>query len=183
MSAYKFNDPNGLYFVTFTVVEWVDVFTRNEYRDIVLDSILHCQKEKGLEVYAWVIMSNHLHLIVSRAEHGNKLSAIVRDFKKFTSSSIVKSIENSQQESRRNWMLWIFSSAGKRNKNNTNFQFWKQDSHAELLISNKFKQQKLDYIHNNPVVAGLVDEPEYYRYSSASDYAGQKGLLKIKLLV
>ncbi|MTI39268.1 transposase [Fulvivirga lutimaris] len=183
MSAYKFDDPEGIYFVTFTVVEWIDVFTRSEYSEIVLDSIRYCQKEKGLEVYAWVIMSNHIHLIISRNENVNDLSAIVRDFKKFTASHILKSIENNTHESRKNWMLWIFSSAGKKNKNNTNFQFWKQDNHAELLMTNKFMQQKLDYIHNNPVVAGLVDEPEYYKYSSASDYAGQKGLLKIKLLV
>ena len=86
MSAYKFNDPDGIYFVTVTVVEWVDVFTREEYKNIILDSLRFCQTEKGLEVYAWVIMSNHLHLIISSTVDGQKLSDIVRDFKKFTSS-------------------------------------------------------------------------------------------------
>lgn len=183
MSAYKFDDPDGLYFVTFTVVEWVDVFTRSDYVNIVLDSIRFCQKEKGLEVYAWVVMSNHIHMIISCKENGSELSAIVRDFKKYTSSTILKSIEANQYESRRNWMLWIFSSAGNKNRNNNNYQFWKQDNHAELLITNKFKDQKLDYIHNNPVSSGLVEEPEHYRYSSAMDCASKSGLLKIKLLV
>lgn len=182
MSAYKIDDPDGLYFVTFTVVEWVDVFTRSDYVDIVLDSIRHCQKDKGLEVYGWVIMSNHIHMIIARSKTGNDLSSIIRDFKKYTSSTILKAIENSKRESRRNWMLWIFSVAGKKNRNNTNYQFWRQDNHAELLMSNKFKDQKLNYIHMNPVISGLVEQPEDYRYSSAKDYSGKTGLLKIKLL-
>ena len=182
MSAYKFNDPDGVYFVTFTVVEWVDVFTRADYVDIVIDSLNYCIKEKGLEVYAWVIMSNHLHLIIARKSDGNSLSDIVRDFKKFTASKIVEAIESNQQESRRNWMLWIFSSAGKRNKNNKNYQFWIQNNHAEQLITNNFIEQKLNYIHMNPVTAGLVQEPEFYRYSSATDYAGSRGLIALKMI-
>lgn len=108
MSAYKFDDPDGLYFVTFTVVEWVDVFTRSEYCEIVLDSINFCQKEKGLEVYAWVIMSNHIHLIISRTANGNPLSEIMRDFKKFTASSIVKNIENNPKGSRKTGCFGFF---------------------------------------------------------------------------
>ncbi|MEQ9289303.1 MAG: transposase [Cyclobacteriaceae bacterium] len=183
MSAYKFNDPEGIYFVTFTVVEWVDVFTRSEYKHIVLESLRYCQKEKGLEIYGWVIMSNHLHLIISRAASGQALSDIVRDLKKYTSSKIIEAIEKNKHESRRNWMLWIFSSAGKKNRNNTNYQFWKQDNHAEHLISNKFMDQKLNYIHMNTVNADMVDEPEEYRYSSARDYSGKKGLLLVVLSV
>jgi putative transposase len=182
MSAYKFNDPDGVYFVTFTVVEWVDVFTREDYTNIVLESLRYCESEKGLEIYAWVIMSNHLHLIISRKNEGNGLSEIVRDFKKYTASKIIAEIENNKRESRRNWMLWIFSSAGKKNKNNKNYQFWIQDNHAEQLISNGFIDQKLNYIHMNPVRAGLVDEPESYRYSSAIEYAGKKGLLTLKMI-
>ena len=83
MSAYKFKDDRGIYFVTFTVIERVDVFTRKDYVSIILDSLKHYQTEKGLIIYAWVIMSNHLHLIISRKESGDELSAIVRDFKKY----------------------------------------------------------------------------------------------------
>jgi len=144
MSAYKFNDDRGLYFVTFTVVEWIDVFTRKDYVSIILDSLKHCQKEKGLIIYAWVIMSNHLHLIISRKESGADLSAIVRDFKKYTSTQIIKAIENNPKESRRNWMLWIFKSAGKKNKNNKFYQFWKQDSHTEQLFRIAKTKSKLN---------------------------------------
>ncbi|MGL1889324.1 MAG: transposase [Reichenbachiella sp.] len=180
MSAYKFNDPEGMYFVTFTVVEWLDVFTRDDYRQIVLKSLRHCQQEKGLIIHAWVVMSNHMHLIISRKLEGEQLSGIVRDFKKYTSKSIIKSIEENNLESRRNWLLWIFKSAGAKNNNNTNYQFWRQDNHAEQLVSNKFMDQKLNYIHMNPVVSRLVEEPEHYLYSSARDYTGLKGLLQIE---
>ena len=182
MSAYKFNDPLGMYFVTFTVVEWVDVFTRDDYRLILVDSLKHCQTEKGLIIHAWVLMSNHLHLIISRKEDGESLSDIVRDFKKFTSSKIIKSIRENTGESRKNWMLWIFESAGRKNSNNKNYQFWRQDNHAEQLVSNKFMDQKLRYIHNNPVEARLTDEPEHYLYSCAKCYAGQKGSLEISII-
>ena len=80
-----------MYFVTFAVIEWIDVFTRQEYRDLLLDSLRYCQKEKGLEIYAWCIMSNHIHLIVGKEKEA-KIEEIVRDFKKFTSVKICRAI-------------------------------------------------------------------------------------------
>ncbi len=100
--GYKIRDESSVYFVTFAVVEWIDVFSRKMYADIVLNSLSYCCKSKGLKLFAWCIMTNHLHLIV-QAENG-KLSDILRDFKKFTSKSIIKAIEDNRQESRRNWM-------------------------------------------------------------------------------
>ena len=178
--GYKITNPTGIYFVTFAIVEWIDVFTRKQYADIVIDSLKYCQKEKGLEVYAWCIMSNHIHLIVSSPD--GKLSDIVRDFKKHTSKTIIKAIEDNRQESRRNWMLWIFKSAGNKNTNNTNYQFWRQDNQPKELETNHFKEQKLNYIHQNPVESGVVIEAQHYMYSSAIDYAGGKGLLDILFL-
>lgn len=124
-------------------------------------------------------MSNHIHLI-ARSQKGD-LSGTLRDFKKYTSGIILKSIKE-EPESRRNWMNWIFSKAGKENSNNTNFQFWQQDNHPIALLSNEVMQQKLDYLHQNPVRSGCVDQPWHYHYSSAKDYIGEHGLLKIKLL-
>ncbi|HRG90785.1 MAG TPA: transposase [Chitinophagales bacterium] len=178
--TYKFDNADGVYFVTTAVVEWVDVFTRSYYCDIVVNSLRYCIEKKGLVLHAWVIMPNHIHLVVSR--RGNDtLSDIMRDFKKFTSTSIVKAIEE-VPESRRNWMLWMFKSAGERNTNNTNFQFWQQDNHPELLYSPAFTKQKIEYLHNNPVVARLVNAPENYIYSSACDYCGTPGLLPVTIL-
>src|SRR5215216_5947569 len=98
---YKIRDQDKLHFITFAVVDWIDVFTRQEYKDILLESLRHCQKEKGLEVYAWCIMSNHIHLIVGRSKEEIKLEDIVRDFKKFTSVQLCKAIESNASESRR----------------------------------------------------------------------------------
>jgi putative transposase len=111
----------------------------------------------------------------------NKQEDIIRDFKKYTSKRCLELIE-SNNESRKNWMKWIFGSAGKRNSNNTKYQFWRQDNHPIELDSNKMMQQKLDYIHDNPVVEGIVDVAEEYLYSSARNYAGRPGLIAVELI-
>jgi putative transposase len=169
---YKIRDQNAIYYVTFTVVDWLDVFTRREYRDIFLDSIRYCQKHKGLEVCAYCIMSSHIHMIIGR--HGDaNLEDIIRDIKKFTSAKIIEAIQNNQHESRKELLLWLFEKAGKANKNNTSFQFWQQNNQPMELTSNEFIDQKLNYIHNNPLEAGIVLSPEDYLYSSAVNYANR----------
>jgi putative transposase len=182
IGGYKIRNKEGIHFITFAVVEWVDVFTRREYRDIVLDSIRHCQQEKGLLLHAWCLMSNHIHLVISAKN--NDTSDILRDFKKFTSKQIIKAIETNQQESRRDWMLQIFKQQAEVNSRNTNYQFWRQDNHPKELFSSGFTLQKLNYIHNNPVEAGIVDKAEEYLYSSARDYFHTKkcGLLDLVFL-
>lgn len=177
---YKINDQNALYFVTFSVVQWIDVFTRPLYKTILLQSFRYCVQHKGLEVYAYVIMTNHVHAIIGSTKE--PISAIIRDFKRHTSKEIVKAIEINTQESRRSWMLWIFKQAGKQNPNNAYYQFWQQNNHPIELNSNELLDQKLAYIHQNPVKAGIIDEPEAYLYSSARNYAGQSGLLAITLI-
>lgn len=133
------------------------------------DSIRYCQKNKGLEVYAYCIMS-HVHMIVAR--HGAQaLEHVIRDIKKFTSLKIIDAINSNQQESRRELLMWLFERAGTRNPNNTRYQFWQQHSHPIELDTNEKLNQRLDYIHNNPVVAGIVRYPEDYLYSSAGNYA------------
>jgi putative transposase len=167
------------HFITFAVVGWVDVFTKNLYRNIVLDSIRFCQKEKGMDLNAWCLMSNHIHLIAS-SKFAN-LSGLLRDFKKFTSKQILSAIEDNKDDRRREWMLDIFSKRGNYNTRNEKFQFWQQDNHPLELFGAKFIFQKLNYIHINPVTAGIVAMPEHYLFSSAKDYAlkEQCGLLDI----
>ena len=179
---YKIRDQDKLYFVTFTVIAWLDVFTRQEYRDIFLDSLRYCQKHKGLEVCAYCIMSNHVHLIIGR--NGNEsLQGIIRDIKKFTSVKITEAIYKNDRESRRRWLLGFFARAGERNANNRYVQFWQQHSHPIELSSNSITDQKLEYIHNNPVKAGIVLSPEDYLYSSALNYAGRpEALLEVILI-
>jgi REP element-mobilizing transposase RayT len=133
----------------------VDIFTRKVYRDIVIDSLRYCQENKGLEIYTFVIMSNHIHLLI-RSDIG-KLSDTI----------------DSESESRREWMLNLFEFAAKQHKRNEKYQIWTHENHAELIYSDKFIFQKIDYIHENPVRAGIVEKAEDYLYSSAGSFAGR----------
>ena len=180
-SKYKFYNPEGLYFVTMTVVDWIDVFSRSVYKDIMVESLTYAQHKKGLIIHAWVIMSNHIHLIVS-AKEDYILADAFRDVKKFTSKKIINEIEANPDESRKKWMIGIFKSHGRKNPNNKNYQFWKQDNYATELDTNEKTEQRLDYLHLNPVKAKIVENPEDYLYSSARDYTGEQGLIKVELL-
>jgi len=180
-TKYKFLDTNGLYFVTFATVFWVDVFTRPLYNGIFCESVKYCQENKGLNLHAWCLMSNHVHLVFSRSgSHSH--SDILRDLKKFTSKKMIEAIQNNPEESRKEWMMRLFSEAGKMNNNNKDYQFWQQDNHPIELFSPLVTIQKIDYVHNNPVKAGIVEIPEYYLHSSARDYTGLKGILDVQVI-
>jgi REP element-mobilizing transposase RayT len=180
MSKYRIWEQHGLNYVTLTVVGWIDIFTRQRYRDIVIESLRFCQQQKGLQIVGYVLMSNHLHMIV-RTE-GYELSNVLRDFKKFTANQILKSIEK-EPESRREWLLQLFKWYGQGNSDNTHYQFWQQDSHPIALWTLEVIWQKLTYIHLNPVRAGIVNVSHHYVYSSAGDYyENRKGLLDIELI-
>ena len=174
--AYKIHKQDGVYFLTLTIVDWVDLFTRSSYKEIITNSLNYCVEEKGMEIYAYVLMTNHLHIIA--AAKNNNLSDIIRDFKRYTSQKIIEQI-SSNRESRRNWLLPIFRSAASKHKRNTCYQIWTHDNHAEEVYSPAFTKSKINYIHKNPVKAGMVGRPEEYLFSSARDYAGDQGPVKV----
>jgi len=178
-TGYKIRDQYGTHFVTFTVVGWVDIFTRQHCRDIVMDALSYCVANKGLVVYAYVIMGSHLHLVIRAQKESKGLSAIIRDFKTFTSKSILAWVLNSPKESRRAWLDVVFKYHAKYNKRNKEYQFWIQNNHPKHCFSADFTLRKIRYIHNNPVVAGIVDTPSDYLYSSARNYEvdGKKPLV------
>ncbi|GAB4044442.1 REP-associated tyrosine transposase [Spirosoma jeollabukense] len=178
--GYQIQDPGATYYLTLQVIDWVDVFTRKTYRDVVLDSLTYCRQHKSLDVYAYVVMSNHLHLLV-RAREEN-LSDVLRDFKKFTASQILKLIADSGVESRSDWLLKRFEFAAQRHVRNSTHQFWTHENHAVEIFTDRFLHQKADYIHQNPVRAGWVDEPQDYLYSSARNYGGRPALIEIDLV-
>jgi len=178
-SSYKIIEQDKPYFLTLQVINWIDVFTRRSYKDIIIKNLKYCQKKKGLEIFAYVIMSNHIHLLV-KARYGN-LSEVLRDFKSYTSKAILEKID-STNESRKNWMLNQFSLAAKIHSRNKFYQLWTHENHAELIYSNKFIDQKLTYIHNNPVKSGIVVKAEDYLYSSARNYAGESTVIDVELL-
>jgi len=179
MNGYKIKNQNALHFITPTVVGWIDVFTRNEYKRIIIESLRYCCEHKGLHLYAYVIMSNHMHMIV-KAEDGYELSNILRDFKRHTSRSILRLVIQSKKESRKKWLLSSFKYHAKFNKNNKTYQLWKRDNHPVELLSPKWISIRINYIHKNPVVAGIVDKPENYIYSSARNYLN---LIDVKIHV
>jgi len=177
---YKILDQEKIYFVSFATINWIDLFIRKEYSQILLESLKYCQVNKGLELFAWCIMPSHMHLIIGTNK--NKIQDILRDFKSFTSHKLKEEILNNNQESRKEWIYWMMMRAGKKNSNNDNWQLWQQHNHPITLSTNEMINQRLEYLHNNPVKAGFVNEAEYWRNSSATDYAGGKGLLDIKFL-
>ena len=165
------------HFITITVVDWIDVFSRKSYRDTVIECLEYCINNKGMIVYGYVIMSNHIHLIIqSRA---SKLSDLIRDFKKFTAKSILEKIQT-EPESRKEWMLERFKKATETHSRNKNYQLRKYGNYPEEIYTNKFMWSKLDYIHLNAVKAGIVEKASHYVYSSASNYINNSGLIAIE---
>ena len=123
-----------------------------------------------MEIYAWCIMPSHVHLIF-RAEENNP-GDLIRDLKTFSSKKIQGLIEENPQESRKEWMTWMMKRAGSKNSNVESRQFWQQHNKPIELWSAKVIDQKVDYMHQNPVEAGFVSEPGHWKYSNAVDYAG-----------
>lgn len=164
----------NLHFLTHTIVDWIDVFTRKELAEIIIGSLNFCIEKKGLEVYAWCLMPSHLHMIATTKEgNADTLSEVMRDFKKFTSNEIVRVIPGIN-ESREHWLMKHLQTGS------DSFQVWQPGMRPVELFTRKFTNQKMDYIHNNPVVAGIVDEPQHYLLSSARDYfENRKGLVRL----
>ncbi|OWK72772.1 transposase [Flavobacteriaceae bacterium JJC] len=176
-AGYVIRDQEKPNFVTCTIVDWIDIFTRKIYRDIIMNCFEFCIKNKGMVLFGYVIMSNHIHLIVQSKE--GKLSDLIRDFKKFTATEILKQLQT-EPESRREWILERFAKATETHTRNKNFQVWQYGNHAEEIFTLKFMWDKLNYIHLNPVRAGIVEKANHYLYSSAANYSFDKGLIDIE---
>ena len=157
--GYKIRDQRGLYFMTFTVVGWVDLFTRQRYRDTLLKNMKYCRDYKHLNVGAYVIMTNHVH-VIWQCKQGH-LSDTLRDFKSFCTKEFIALIEK-EGESRRDWLLHMFHFHANKTNQNKEFKIWTSDNHPEEITSHDFLMGKLDYIHNNPVRAAWVRKPEIF---------------------
>ena len=155
---YKFHDNDKLYFISFATINWIDVFVREEYMKIVIDSWRFCQEKKGLEIYGWCIMPSHIHMIIGSSK--NKLEDIVRDMKKHTSLELKAAIKNNVSESRKEWIIWMMERAGKKKGNNSDWQFWQQHNKPLEIKDQEMFDKMLEYIHLNPVIAGFVIKPE-----------------------
>lgn len=219
--------PDSVFFITITVIDWVDVFTREDYKRIIAESLDFCRKKKGLKIHGWVLMTNHLHLMASHEEDYEHLARVIGDFKKFTAKQIIKAIIDNPKESRKKWILEHFKettidanddASCSRSKSNhgkyipvaernvlvegckpstkgckpslkgedcaksEHYHLWQRGYDSYCVYNIKHLRQKMDYLHANPVRAGIVDRPWEYRYSSYHNYCGEQGLLEIDLL-
>ena len=179
-NGYQIRNQESLYFMTFRIVDWVDIFTRVAYKEIVVDCLEYCINNKGLELFAYVIMSNHIHLIV-RAKPGFINSNIIRDFKKYTAIQILEKMLEIN-ESRKDWILKRFQFAAMKHKRNSTYQIWTHENHPVELTDNIRVDNALNYIHQNPIRAGIVKNSEDYIYSSASNYCGLGGRIQVSLI-
>ena len=181
VDKYRIWDAAGIYFLTMTIVDWVDLFTRPTHKLLSVEALHYCQRAKGLQLYAWCLMPSHLHLIAA-AREGYHLSDFLRDFKKFTSNQLIGRIQD-EPESRREWLLHRFAHEAERHQRVKNYKVWQDGNHAEQLLTEPFARQKLNYLHQNPVKDLTVAEPEHYVFSSAACYAGLPGLLDVDFLL
>ena len=177
---YKIKDKERAYFVTMTVVGWIDLFTRVNHKLLIINSLKYCIENKGLTLFAYCLMPSHLHCIC-RADGEPGLADILRDFKTFTSKALVKQVVE-EPESRREWIEPYFKEACAHLKRNQQHKVWQDGNQAKEIYSSSFLYQKLEYIHNNPVKELIVQNPEDYIFSSARNYAGLDNYLDVEVL-
>lgn len=171
---YKIVEDGQIYFITSTIIEWLPVFTRKPYFEILTDSLNYSRSQKGLKLYAYVFMDNHLHLIVG----GDNLGKIIKEFKSHTARDIIKKAE----EDNKIWLLNQMSFYRQKHKAGSTHQVWQEGYQPKMIISEEMLRQKADYLHHNPVRAGVAEKPEDWLYSSARNFAGLPAVLDIDLI-
>ena len=170
-TRYRIYDTEYPYLLTDTVVAWLPVFSHPELVEIVFDSWRFLQRERGVRLFGYVIMENHLHWIASADALSDKLAR----FKSYTARRIIDTMEQAGYRT----LLQELQFFKLRHKTDQTHQLWQEGSHPQQIQNDEMMWQKLEYTHNNPLRRGYVDEPTHWRYSSARDYAGQPGLIEI----
>ena len=161
-SRYRVTVQDGVYSVTSTIVEWIPIFTSKAYFEILVDALKFCQSNKNLKVYAFVILENHFHLVIS----GPELSHIMQSLKRHTSKQIIQLLQTHKKA----WLLNQLAYYKKKYKTESTHQIWQEGFHPELIQNEEVLIQKIEYIHNNPVKRGYVERPEHWIYSSARNF-------------
>ncbi len=161
-NSYKITAKDGVYFLTSTIIEWLPVFTSKIYFEIIIDSLKYCQQKMDLKLYAYVILDNHFHLVVSAAN----LAKVLSSLRKFTAHQIIEQLKNDDK----NWLLNQLAFYKKPGKTESIHQVWQEGMHPQLIKDQAMFNQKVEYIHYNPIKRGLVDESIHWRYSSARNY-------------
>lgn len=169
-------------YLTFNTVDWVDVFIRPAYKQIITDALNYFIEKKGFTVYSWCLMTNHLHLL-AKAKDGSGLAMIEKEFKKMTTNHIMEAFDL-EPELRRDWIMQRFENFSQSLKKIEKFQLWQSCSNPAFIdFKQVYKlQERVLYIHENPVRDKIVANPEEYLFSSAGDYAGKKGMVKVSVI-
>jgi putative transposase len=170
-TRYRIFEDEYPYFMTCTIVGWVPIFTRPEAVQIVFDSWSFLKKEKAFCLYGYVVLENHLHLVASAPT----LSNVMKSFKMYTARQIIDLLEAHGATV----LLRQLRALKLRHKVESDYQVWEEGSKPKQVVSDAMMRQKLEYMHNNPVKRGYVDDPLHWRYSSARNYTGQAGLVDV----
>jgi REP element-mobilizing transposase RayT len=170
-SRYSIRETQAPHFLTCTIINWIPLFTRPQTVDIILNALQYRQQHNGWKVYGYVILENHLHLVVQ----ADDLLAELPLFKSYTARQLIDYLKECHAERVLKQMAFF----RKAHKLDREYQCWEEGSHPQLIQNAEMLRQKLDYIHFNPVKRGYVDKPEHWRYSSARNYAGLEGLMPV----
>jgi REP element-mobilizing transposase RayT len=173
-SRYKIYEPTHPHFLTCTILNWLPIFTRKESVGIIIDSLKYLQREEGLKLYAYVILENHIHLVAQSDDIGRSM----RHFKSFTAKELLKLLQREGAHT----LLKQFQFYKKAHKKDRTYQIWQEGYQPKLMQTDAMMLEKINYIHNNPVKRGYVDEAKHWRYSSARDYEGIDGLIGVERL-
>ncbi len=170
-SRYQFDKEKGLYFITASTVKFIPLFTSARYCQIITEALQYARDEKDVKIIAFVIMDNHVHVLLEGEDLSNKIKAL----KGFTAHEIIKQLDNEKT----NWLLKEFKFYKKAYKIKSHYQIWQEGVHPQLMQTIEMVLQKIEYIHYNPVKRGLVRKPEDWLYSSASNYVYDEGIIEI----
>jgi putative transposase len=174
-TRYKIQGPEEgrIFFITSTIVEWLPVFFHKDHFDIIIHSLEFCRTHKAMKLYAYVIMENHIHLIVSAPE----MVKVVQSFKSFTAKELLDSFAQKKID----WLLNQLAFFKAKHKTQSAYQVWQEGYHPQELLTIEIMNQKNEYIHNNPVRRGYVKRPEHWQYSSAGQIlSGNKGIIDVE---
>lgn len=173
------NTPEYYSFLTLSTVDCIDVFIRPVYKQVVVHTLNHFIEQRKLNVYAWCLMTNHLQLFAGPAD-GRSITEVEKEYKHFTTEKILEAID-AEPEVRRSWMLWHFKNFRDQQTGPDKLQIWQAISESSVIPAGNedLILEHFEHIHQGPVRERIVDSPVEYRYSSARDYTGMRGLVNV----
>ena len=174
-TRYKIYEQKGIHFITSSIVGWIPIFTKEKYFDIIIKTLKYSKQYKKLHILSYVIMDNHIHAILSC----DNLSKFMKEFKSYTAKEIIRNLGDDNNI----LILKKLRNYKKRGKTESRYQVWQEGFHPQEILNEEILKQKIEYIHNNPLRRGLVERPEQWIYSSASNYILGTGLIDIDILL